>query len=99
MKTNKIKLSELRPQITNKRVLPNGFIQRVINYKEKLKEVEGSSLEQTIDNFQRDLDPEMELRIWEEIADLYQYKVVQKWSIERKIQLFKELLCPPPFEL
>ena len=98
MKTNKLKLSELRPEIANRRILPDGFIQRVINYKEKLKEVEGSSLEQTIDNFQRDLNPELELCIWEQIADLYQNKVVKNWSIERKIELLKELICPPPFE-
>lgn len=98
MKTKKLKLSELRPQRSNRRLLPEGFIQRVINYKEKLKEVEGSSLELTIDNFQRDLNPEQELIIWEGIADLYQYNVVGKWTIERKIELFKDLLCPPPFE-
>lgn len=39
-------------------VLPAGFIERVQKFKEILKEVETTGVEETVSNFQRDLNPE-----------------------------------------
>lgn len=87
--TNKIKISPIR-QI----ILPNGFIVRVQNYKEILQEVEKSTLEETISNFQRDLFPEKELEIWENIAKVYQLNTADnpEWTIEEKNEAFGIIL-------
>jgi hypothetical protein len=53
-------------------VLSDEFIDRVKRFKGTLADVDGTSLEQTIDNFQRDTHPEEELAIWERIANTYQ---------------------------
>jgi len=56
--------------------LPDGFIQRVKEFKQALAEVEKTSLESTLENFQRDTNPENELRVWEKIASTYQWAVI-----------------------
>ena len=88
-------LSELKMGPNRGVILPEGFILRVIKYKEKLKEVETLSLEETIDSFQRDLHPENELEIWEGIAEIYETNVDNKWKMDKKMALFKRILCPP----
>ncbi len=88
-------LSELKMGPNRGIVLPEGFILRVIKYKEKLKEVETLSLEETIDSFQRDLHPLSELEIWEDIAEIYETNVDKSWKIDKKRALFKSILCPP----
>ncbi|HNY35984.1 MAG TPA: hypothetical protein PLD14_01670 [Candidatus Pacearchaeota archaeon] len=89
IKINKIQLSPIRQTI-----LPEGFIVRVQKYKEILKEVEKTSLEETISNFQRDLNPERELAIWENIAYMYQTtnKDYPNLSIEKKKEAFGLIL-------
>ncbi len=73
MKTQKINTSQIRiGNIIRTPHLPEGFIVRVINYKKKLAEIEKVSLEDTILNFQKDMHPETELRIWENISQLYE---------------------------
>lgn len=52
-------------------VLSKSLINRIISYKDKLKEVETISMEETIKNFERDLCPEREVTVWEQIADIY----------------------------
>lgn len=94
MKREKVNLSELRMGPIRQVVLPEGFIVRVQRYKEVLREVEIISLEETVSNFQRDLLPERELKIWENIAHLYDLSVRNNpdWTIEDKKQIFGELL-------
>lgn len=90
----KVRLSDIKQGPMRQEILPKGFIQRVINYKEILKEVETSSLEKTISNFQRDLYPETELMVWESIASLYdtKSKANPNWSIREKKECFSRLL-------
>jgi hypothetical protein len=53
-------------------VLPDGFIERIRVFKSILGDVDGVSVEKTIDAFKRDADPEKELLIWERIASTFQ---------------------------
>lgn len=94
MNLKKIRLSDLRFGPIRNKVLPEGFILRVQDYKDKSKEVETSSLEEAISNFQRDLHPESELKIWEAIAELYETKVKGNpdWTTKQKKECFKKLL-------
>lgn len=72
MKLQKIKIANLKQGLIRQEILPDGFIERVRDYKHKLAEVEHSNLEQAVSNFQRDEDPEKELGIWEKIAFAYE---------------------------
>ena len=94
MKSKKVKVSELKLGPIRNEVLPEGFIFRVQRYKEKLKEVETISLEETISNFQRDLHPERELRIWEVIAEQYEAetKANPNWTLKKKKDYLGKLL-------
>ena len=94
MKTKKIKVSDIKIGPIRQEVLPDGFVERVQKYKEILKEVETSSLEQTLSNFQRDLHPERELLIWENIAHFYKISLRDNpnWTSKDKKQTFGEIL-------
>jgi len=92
--TETVKISELKAGPIREDVLPNGFILRLQKVKEILKEVETSSLEKSINNFQRDWHPEDELRIWEAMALRYQ-EYTEKYpnlSIEEKKNIFSTIL-------
>lgn len=93
-KIKQVKISDLKEGPLRHEKLPNGFILRVIQYKDILKEVEKSSLEQAVSNFQRDLNPEKELMIWEAIAEFYQDKLNEypNASTKEKKEIFKEAL-------
>lgn len=92
MKT--IKLSKIKIGPIRQAVLPEGFILRVQKLKEVLKEVETTSLETTISNFQRDLHPENELAIWEAIAQYYasMTKGNPKLTLPEKKKAFGDIL-------
>ena len=94
----KIKLSELQMSPIRHEKLPDGFIERVQKYKEVLQEIETSSLEESISNFQRDLYPNTELTIWEKIASNYYEgcKNNPKWTLSEKKKLFIRLLKAEP---
>lgn len=51
--------------------LTKKLVNRIVTYKLKLKEVETISMKETIQNFERDLSPEREVSVWEQIADMY----------------------------
>lgn len=89
IKTSKLKIGPIRQTI-----LPEGFIVRVQKYKEILSEVELTFLEATISNFQRDLNLERELEIWEKIAEIYK-ELTEKdenLSLSYKKELYKDIL-------
>lgn len=89
-----VKLSELKAGPIRQEVLPGGFIARVQKYKEILQEVETTSLEETVSNFQRDILPERELEVWENISHLYEISVENNpnWTVKDKEKFFGELL-------
>lgn len=78
----------------NNTSLPTGFILRVQQYKEVLKEVETTSLEEAISNFQKDTNPENELIIWENIAKRYKLSLKNnpRWTVEDKRKELGRLL-------
>lgn len=91
--TKKVKLSDLKFSPVRQETLPEGFIKRVIEYKEILKEVDTTTLEETINCFQRDIDPEKELFIWEKIAEIYiENTENENYLIEEKKEIFKRIL-------
>lgn len=94
MSKNKTQKLELKISPIGQELLPEGFIERVRKYKEILKEVETSSLEETVSNFQRDLLPERELKIWEKIASQYELMVKNNpnLDISKKKELFATVL-------
>ena len=94
MKTKLVNIKELKLGEIRQEVLPTGFIKRVIDFKEILKEVETSSLEETVINFQRDLNPENELLIWESIASCFTLscKSNPNWTLKERKKAFAELL-------
>lgn len=98
MKLVKVKISELRRGPLRHDRLPDGFIIRVQKCKEILKEVETTSLEEAIGNFQRDLHPENELIIWEDIARNYQEGCENNpnWTLAEKEEMLSKLLSAYP---
>jgi len=67
-----IRLSDLKFGPIRHPVLPGEFIERIKAFKKVLRDFDSVPLEQTIDNFQRDTDPESELVIWERIASTFE---------------------------
>jgi len=93
-KNEKIRTNQIVSGPIRQEVLPKGFIIRVIIFKELLKEVEETSLEETISNFQRDSNPMNELKIWEEIASIYTtfVKDGKTWTLKQKKDIFSKIL-------
>lgn len=94
MSVKKVNVKELKIGPIRQSILPEGFIERVRKMKETLDEVEPSSLEVTVSNFQRDREPDMELELWEAIAKAYKANMDSNpnWSLSKKRNLFRELL-------
>jgi len=89
----KVKLSDLKFSPVRQETLPEGFIKRVIEYKEILKEVDTTTLEETINCFQRDMSPERELSIWENMAGIYLENTENKnYLLEEKKEIFRKIL-------
>ena len=86
----KAKLSDLKRGPIRHQSLPEKFIQRVKDFKQAIAEVDKTTLETTLGNFQRDLHPEQELFLWEHIAKIYQWSVVANagLSLPQKKELF-----------
>src|SRR6266436_6156283 len=70
--TKRMRPSDLHKGPIQDAVLPDDFIDRVRTFKAVLSDVDRTTLEETIDNFKRDMHPEEELAIWERIANTYQ---------------------------
>ena len=101
MQAKLINIKELKPSKIRQEVLPKGFIKLVLVFKETLKEVETSSLEETVSNFQRDLYPENELVIWEAIASIYQTEIRKRVNPtpDIKKKLFAKILKSTMFNV
>jgi hypothetical protein len=62
----------------NKQTLSEEQRQRVTQFKEILGVNDRTSLEETIENFERDANPESELRIWEAVAGVYEAELKER---------------------
>jgi hypothetical protein len=67
-----LRLSDIQFGPIRHPVLPDDFIERIKAFKKILGDIDSVSIEQTIDNFKRDADPQSELIIWERIASTFQ---------------------------
>jgi len=94
MEIRTAKISDLKRGPVIHKTLPSDFIERVKNLKQVIAEVETSSLESTLDNFQRDSNPETELVLWEHIAKMYQWTIVANagLSLPQKKEVFSIFL-------
>lgn len=90
-----VKISDINPNgPIRSPLLPAGFIERVRKFKKILAEVETTTLEKTILNFQHDQHPERELMIWEQIALNYRnfIKTNKDLTLESKRGALRVLL-------
>ena len=73
--------------------LSEDFIARVHSYKNKLKRVETMTIEQAISSFEKDLLPERELVVWEQIAEKYieGCKSNPNWNFDDKKRYIKSV--------
>jgi hypothetical protein len=56
-------------------------------------EVDGQAVDQWVDNFKRDADPDRELRVWERMAKAYRaYCDGKKLSLEAKKDVYRIVL-------
>ena len=94
MITTNTPVSNLKSGNIKHETLTKLFTDRVKRYKILLSEVEPMSLEQALDCFRRDADPERELYVWENIALAYILEVQNRpeCSIADKKKLFVEIL-------
>jgi|ERR1041385_2858951 hypothetical protein len=85
----KIKISGLRRGSIKHEALPGGLVEKIREIKAILAEVEPTSLEQTLDGFQRDSDPVREVVIWERIAETYRVflleNLITDYSTKREV--------------
>ncbi len=90
----KRKPSDLKSGPIRHPALPEYFVERVKAYKQAVAEVETSTLESTLENFRRDIEPEAELILWEHIAKIYQWSIVANagLSLEQKKEVLSVLL-------
>ena len=67
---------------------------RISIIQQALIEVNDTSLEETLNNFRKDLNPDSEIEIWEAIAGAYQQTFQQKpaASLEEKQEVYRLLL-------
>ena len=74
--------------------LPESFVERVRSFKNILKEVETSTVEEALANFQKDRNPESELGLWEHMALAYQdfNETNPNLTLEEKKDVFRVLL-------
>jgi hypothetical protein len=73
------KISDIEPNpFIRHASLPNELIERIKKFKGLLGDVENATLEETIDSFKRDMNPEREIRIWERIASVYNAYISEK---------------------
>jgi len=71
MKGKKPRATKITKAPIRHATLPKELVQRIKAYKKILAEVDDSSLEEAIEDFKRDANPESEVVIWERIAGTY----------------------------
>ena len=97
MKKNlqRVKVENLKPNPTFRHeTLPAPLIERIKNFTGILAEVFDTPLQDVINEFRRDAQPEREVAIWEKIASSYQEVISRQpnLSLARKKEIFSDLL-------
>lgn len=70
----KVKLSSLKSGPIRHSTLPKDLVDRIARIRDTLNEFQdpSSSLEEWLEDFKRDVHPEKEVRIWEQIASFFE---------------------------
>jgi hypothetical protein len=66
-----VKTEDVRPQPTRQSKLTDKQLARVRKLQTDLVEVDPSSLDKWVEDFEKDRNPEKEIRVWEAMADAY----------------------------
>lgn len=84
-----LKSSPIRSKLTNDQ------IHRITACKQMLVEVDDTPLDETLDNYRRDVHPEREIRVYERIARVFQQEVTDRPNAEHaeRMLLYRVLLC------
>jgi hypothetical protein len=81
-----LRLSDIQFGPIRHPVLPGNVTKRIKAFKKILGDIDSVPIEQTIDNFKRDADPESELVIWERIASTFQLYLSQNPTTDSAIR-------------
>jgi hypothetical protein len=83
----------LQPGPIQRDALSDEQMTRIRTLRATFVEVDGLTVEQWVDNFKRDMDPDRELRIWERIAKAYRtYCDGKKLSLKAKKEVYRVVL-------
>ena len=86
-------ISDIQPGPVRHQQLTDEQMKRIRRIHQTFQEVYPISLEKTIENFKRDIDPEPEIVIWERMAEAYTvYLRKHKLSLEEKKAVYEILL-------
>jgi hypothetical protein len=93
-KTINVPAANLRPGPIRHPELPAEMIERITAFKKILADVDTTTLEMTIENFERDQHPEREVEVWERIAGMYQLFLTHNPTddLATKTEVFRVLL-------
>lgn len=99
-KLTDIPIDDIQTGIVKHDTLSEELILRIRNFKEKLGEVEPSTIESAIDNFKEDTHPENEVAMWESMAEVFELATKRKeFSFEKRREIFKMLLIASSREI
>lgn len=85
--------NEIQPGPMQRDSLSDSQMERVRTLQKVFVEVDGKSVDEWVDNFKRDLDPERELAIWEKMSSAYSaYCDDRDLSVEAKKEVYKVVL-------
>ena len=73
-------------------ILTEDQIARIKAFKEILGDVNPLSLDRTIEDFELDVDPNKEIKIWEHIAAQFKEQVTEDMGHEDRRSLFRKIL-------
>jgi hypothetical protein len=83
----------IQPGPIRRETLSDEQMARIRTLQGTFVEVDGQTVEQWVNNFKRDADPDKELRVWERMAKAYRaYCDVRKLSPEAKKEVFRVVL-------
>jgi hypothetical protein len=88
-----VKPSEVQPQSTPQSKLNDNQLRRIKKLQASLADVDDSSLDKWVEDFEKDRDPEREILIWEAMAQAYQsYSSKHSLSPKGKAEVLDLLL-------
>ncbi len=88
-----VKTSDIKPQPTRQSKLTDAQLARTKKLHIALADVDDSSLDKWVEDFEKDRDPEKEIRVWESVAAAYQmYSSTHTLTPQAKKEVFGVLI-------